>query len=66
MDLFELFDTDNDGDRRRSQTPDEPRRKGVRGFFSRWMQTFQDEDDRDDRGPGERKSRRADSDFGWD
>ncbi|MEO8540771.1 MAG: hypothetical protein ABI577_13610 [bacterium] len=67
MDLFELFETDNDNPRRQRAPGEEPpRRKGVRGFFDRWMRAFQDDDDKDDRGSGERKSRRADSDFGWD
>lgn len=67
MDLFELFDMEDDTPRRdRAQGEEPPRRKGVRGFFTRWMQSFQDEDDKDDRGTGDRKSRRADSDFGWD
>ncbi len=63
MDLFELFE--NDRDERRRTDPEgepQPRQKGVRGFFRRWMATFSD-DDHDQ--PTDRKKRR-DSDYGWD
>ncbi len=67
MDLFELFDNDGPENDRRRNTPNaegQPPRKGVRGFFQRWMATFQDEDDSDHR-DGARKKRR-DADYSWD
>lgn len=49
MDLFEMFENDNDGDRRqRRATGDEPPRKGIRGFFQRLMSTVSGEDDGDE------------------
>ncbi|MFN8616786.1 MAG: hypothetical protein U0837_06785 [Dehalococcoidia bacterium] len=67
MDLFELFDNDGpENERRRNNAngEEQPRRKGVRGFFQRWMATFRDDDDYDHR-DGDRKKRR-DADYSWD
>lgn len=73
MDLFDLFDFDGpENDRRRNgENAQEPPRKGVRGFFQRWMATFRDEDDDYDRNrrDGDRdrdRRKREDNDFGWD
>ncbi|HNO65616.1 MAG TPA: hypothetical protein PKK39_04660 [Tepidiformaceae bacterium] len=71
MDLFDLFDFDGpENDRRRNgENAQEPPRKGVRGFFQRWMASFRDEDDDYGRRDGDRdrdRRKRQDNDFGWD
>ena len=65
MDLFELFETDNDRRSRRDHPEgEEERKKGLRGFFQRWMAAVGDDDD--DRSRRDAGSRRRDSDRDWD
>lgn len=67
MDLLELFEPDEPGTGRRrdgAQDADEPRRRGVGGFFRRWMASFSEDDD--DSRPDGRTRQRRDTDFGWD
>lgn len=81
MDLFELFENDNDGDRRqRRATSDEPPRKGIRGLFQRLASSLRGEDGDDEprrrndgygndgyRNDGSRNERRnRDSGSDWD
>lgn len=66
MDLFELFENDNDRSTRRDRPgEEEPRKKGVRGFFQRWMAVVSDDDD-DDRSRRDSNGRRRGADRDWD
>lgn len=68
MDLFELFENDGPDDDRHTRNAsgeERPRRKGVRGFFQRWMATFRDDEDDYDHRDGDRKKRRE-ADYSWD
>lgn len=64
MDPFELFDTDRADRRDRRPELEEPRSKGLRGFFQRWMAAVGDDDD--DRRRRDAGSGRRDSDRDWD
>ena len=61
MDLFELFEPENER-RNQRQPEDAPRQRGLRGFFRRWMDAVQEDDDR--RTPRDSSRRRLGDD--WD